>query len=420
MRFLDHKVMAAVAASALIIAGCGSSSSKSAASGTQSGAAVTGVSATQITVGNVSTLGGPVPGLFQGAPFGVDAYFAYVNSTGGVHGHKLILKTGDDALNCNQHLAQVQDLAPQVFAFVGSFSTNDNCSASYLAANPTIPDVSKALTPQAQALPNNFSAEVHGDGYYLGPLQYYKDHYPLATKSLGTIVPNSTGAITAWNDEKAAMESLGYHIAYERNTASTETDFTADVLRMRDAGVQMVSLTQTDIATMARFLNAMQQQNWHPQLVTTAGTAYNGNFFKLINQGAAEGMINDTYYSLYQGEDRSTIPEINLFLTWLGKTHPGFKPDLFAVNGWASARLFVQALQAAPATPTRTDLIAQLKKIHSFDSDGLIATSDPANKVAPTCYIFVKVHNGAFERFDSPKSGFRCSPGGFFHVKRPA
>ena len=420
MKLRHHKSVVTVTAIVLLAGACSSSGSKSATTGSSTGSAVPGVSATQITVGNVSTVGGPVPGLFQGAPFGADAYFAYINSKGGVHGRKLVVKTGDDALNCNQHLAQVQALAPEVLAFVGSFSTNDNCSASFFTANPTLPDVSKALTPQAQALPNNFSAQTHGDGFYLGPLQYYKDHYPQAVKAVGTIVPNSSGAISAWNDEKAAMESIGYHVTYERTTGTTETDFTSDVLRMRDAGVQMVSLTQTDIATMARFLNAMQQQNWHPQLVTTAGTAYNGNLFKLVNPGAAEGMINDTYYSMYQGEDRATTPEIDLFLTWLNKTHPGFKPDLFAVNGWASARLFVQALEAAPATPTRADLIAQLEKIHSFDSNGLIATNDPASKVAPTCYIFIKVHNNAFERFDSPKSGFRCSPGGFYHVKGAA
>ena len=33
---------------------------------------------------------GPVPGLFEGAPIGVKAYFAYINSKGGVNGRKLL------------------------------------------------------------------------------------------------------------------------------------------------------------------------------------------------------------------------------------------------------------------------------------------------------------------------------------------
>ena len=70
MRLPGRKVMVSVAASALLAAACSSSGSKTAATGPTT---APGISATQITVGNVSTLGGPVPGLFQGAPFGVDA-----------------------------------------------------------------------------------------------------------------------------------------------------------------------------------------------------------------------------------------------------------------------------------------------------------------------------------------------------------
>src|SRR5258708_3042510 len=35
----------------------------------------TGVTSKSITVGNVSILSGPIPGLFEGAPIGVKAYF---------------------------------------------------------------------------------------------------------------------------------------------------------------------------------------------------------------------------------------------------------------------------------------------------------------------------------------------------------
>ncbi|MCU1486141.1 MAG: hypothetical protein JWN67_2887, partial [Actinomycetia bacterium] len=43
-----------------------------------------GVTANQVTLGNVSTLSGPVPGLFQGAIVGAQAIVAYQNSQGGL------------------------------------------------------------------------------------------------------------------------------------------------------------------------------------------------------------------------------------------------------------------------------------------------------------------------------------------------
>src|SRR2546425_8750588 len=59
-----------------------------------------GVTPTQITLGTVITLTGPVPGLFKGSAAGTDAYFQYINSKGGVFHRKLVMKQGDDALNC--------------------------------------------------------------------------------------------------------------------------------------------------------------------------------------------------------------------------------------------------------------------------------------------------------------------------------
>src|SRR4051794_1360625 len=48
-----------------------------------------GVTNDQITLGNVSLLTGPVPGLFKGAKDGTQAFFNYQNSLGGVCGRKL-------------------------------------------------------------------------------------------------------------------------------------------------------------------------------------------------------------------------------------------------------------------------------------------------------------------------------------------
>src|SRR4029077_588186 len=104
--------------------------------GGNGGATDVGVTATSITIGNVSDLGGPVPGLFQGGPYGTQAYFDYINSQGGVYGRKLYLKTVDDKLDCSQNEAAYHNLAGSVSAFVGSWSLDDYCGAQVLAQHP--------------------------------------------------------------------------------------------------------------------------------------------------------------------------------------------------------------------------------------------------------------------------------------------
>jgi len=88
---------------------------------------------------------------------------------------------------------------------------------------------------------------------------------------------------------------------------------------------------------------------------------------------------------------------------------PGFTPDLYTLYGWASAQLFVQALQAAGKNPTRGELLSQLQKITSFSASNLIGSSNPAKKLPPNCYIMAKIVNGKYQRVDDPPNGgYRC------------
>jgi hypothetical protein len=64
------------------------------------------VTGDSVTFGNVSTISGPVPGLFAGGVYGTRAYFAYVNSQGGVFGRHLEVAASDDQLDCGQNRAR--------------------------------------------------------------------------------------------------------------------------------------------------------------------------------------------------------------------------------------------------------------------------------------------------------------------------
>lgn len=421
---------ASLAAGTLLLAACGHANSSAAGSSSTTGGSATstpsgssgsgsgsasspGITSSQITVGNVSVLGGPVPGLFQGAPYGVDAYFAYVNSQGGVDGRKLVVKSADDSYSCAQNLSQTQALSGQVFAFVGDFSVFDSCGAQVFQSNPSLADVSGVLTPSMLKLPNVFAIYPQPPGSMEGFYKWVRQTYPSATK-VGTIVTNNPGAETAWNDEATMLKSLGFTVAYERNYAPTETDFTSDVIRMRNAGVQFLEMREADVATLARLLNAAQQQGWHPTVIDSS-TAYDPAFSKLIHPGAGNGVMVDQVFAPYLGGTNAPEPVVRLFTQWLNKTHPGFQPNLYAASGWTAAELFVQGLKAAGANPTRQSLEAALKNIHAFTGDGMISTEDPSTNGPATCWLAVQYNNGNWAR-RTPASGFRCNPGGYYYA----
>ncbi len=407
----------------LVAVGCSSSkkaaSPSTSAAGTASsagGAANTasdvGVTPTQITLGNVAVLSGPVPGLFQGSPYAVDAYFNYINSQGGVFGRKLVLKSGDDALTCSLNQSVTQELSTQVFAFVGSFSVLDSCGAKVFEAAPQIPDVSFSLTPDSKKLSNLYSPQPNPPNFRTGSFLYMKQKFPTAVTAVGALYTNNVGATESWNEQKSAMESVGYKVAYERAYAPTESQFTSDIIKMRSAGVQFLWLTDSDDATAARVLNEALQQNWRPQVIMS-DSQYDVNFVKLADPKAIDGMWSDEQFALFQGEDSASVPEVSLFQTWMQKTHPGFPPDLFAVYSWAGAALFVQALKAAGPNPTRTALYAALKDIHNFDDNGMLPVTDVGAKKPPTCYLVMQRQGAKWVRVSPPDKGFTCDPGGY-------
>jgi ABC-type branched-subunit amino acid transport system substrate-binding protein len=380
------------------------------------GATDAGVTATEIHIGNVSTLSGPVPGLFRGAVIGTQAVIAYQNSLGGIHGRKLVLDVRDDQLDSAQNRAVTHDLIPKVFAFSGSFAVYDDASAAEVGESG-IPDVTPALSGDRRRLPNNFNvAPAEEGGVQLAPFNYNKGKVPEEIKSVGTLwgdVPISKASQMA---EEAAGASVGWNFVYSRGYQPTETDFTADVVRMRQEGVRLVFLAGSEPKTLARIANAMRQQNFDVPIVTM-NVGYDPSLVPLAG-AALEGMYTTMAWSMFAGEDTPQVAEVRLMNQWLQKVKPGYAPDLYALLAWSSGRLVFMAMDGVGPHLTRAAVNEALHDSGNFDSNQLLAPADPGKKVPPTCIVITILRHGHFERIDTPPTGFRCDLGGYFRSKR--
>ncbi len=81
-----------------------------------------GITATTITLGNITAENGVLGDAFSPAVRGIRAWTAAVNAAGGVGGRKIILKTCDDREDRARNLACAQQLVERdkVFAMVGN------------------------------------------------------------------------------------------------------------------------------------------------------------------------------------------------------------------------------------------------------------------------------------------------------------
>jgi ABC-type branched-subunit amino acid transport system substrate-binding protein len=368
-----------------------------------------GITSKSVTVGSISDISAPIPGLFTGAKIGTEAYFAYINSQGGVNGRKLILNGMDSAYSSGTVAADAATIAQNDFAIVGGFSLLDGSEQKAVDAGK-VPTITQVLTPAFYTDPNLYSAvPLVTGGEALGPL---KSKYPSAVKAVGLIGSNAAQtAVTAEQVYRKLTYSLGYKWLFAHDEGFAVTSFLPDIIKMKAAGVKMVFEPTQQGAYISNIAQEIKQENLNAILVSGAN-AYEQGF----KPGAAgNGTLITTVTALYMGEDAKTVPAVATFDKWAKKVDPQTQLDLYTLYGWINAQLFVQALKAAGANPTRASLEAQLDKITSFNANGLIAPQNPAQKIPGGCWIAAQYENGKWQRISpDPKSGFVCSPGGFY------
>ncbi|MGH9282197.1 MAG: ABC transporter substrate-binding protein, partial [Acidimicrobiales bacterium] len=363
-----------------------------------------GVTPTEVRIGNVSTISGPVPGFGKTGQNGVRAYLNHLRSKGGVCGRQLVLATTDDRLDAGTHRAESERLAREVMAFVGGTSPVDDGGVTVLNGT-NIPDVSFAFSAPRNSLANNFSAnpvdprcDCNGTEHILGALKQAHGVSRAAIIYPAQTVARARG-LAYRNDLKAAgIEAVAVYEA--PLTGATYSGFVND---MRDKQVDMV-ITTLELNGMADLAKTFRTVGWSPKVKYFGAQAY-GRLLLSLAGPAAEG----TYAGLTLAalEDRGSNPAVDTFITWYERTNPGADIDFFAYLGWASADLFAVALKGAGPAPTRDAVLQQLRAQTRWDASGLASPRNPAAKERPSCFLIMVVKDGRWQR-ETPASGFRC------------
>jgi ABC-type branched-subunit amino acid transport system substrate-binding protein len=201
------------------------------------------------------------------------------------------------------------------------------------------------------------------------------------------------------------MQRAGLNVVYQAEASVTETNYSGFAAQIQEKKVDVL-VTALEVSGMARLAKALREQGYQPKFASYGPQAYGKQFLTLAGP-AAEGVTLNVAYDIF--ENRAHNPAIDTMLTWFARSAPGLEPDYFAIIAWTAADLFVRALRAAGAKPTRDGVLAELRKITSFDAGGILATNNPAGKKWAPCFLIVRVENLQWHRVDPPASGFRCS-----------
>ena len=351
---------------------------------------------------------------------GVDAYFAYRNSEGGVHGRDLVLgETYDD------QLAQNQAVSLEVISNDEAFGVFD---VPLLAKGYA--DLDEAGIPTYTWAINFTEMAGHqaifGNGGVLcvtcverSPLYAAEQVGATKVAILGygvaqvsrDCVAGQAASIDAFGDE------TGVEVAYVNDELpyGLPNGIGPEVSAMKDAGVDFV-ISCWELNGGKTVEQEMERQGMDdvPQM--------NSNLYDASFVADADGLFDGAILRLpIRPFESSSEGALATYEKWMGTT--GSELTELSMYGWVNADLAFQGLLAAGADFDRAKVIAATNAMTAYDADGLVnpidwsrqhdapTAEDPVtNGYARECYSFIRVVDGAFELIGDPAKPFRCWP----------
>lgn len=316
-----------------------------------------GVTDTEVRIGGIVDLSGPIAFMGKGVSGGASTYFKMINDQGGVHGRKIVYLVEDDSYSPPKAVAAAKKLIERdkvfsVFMVLGS--------AQALAMYPTL---ERAGVPLIQpATQNSRMADppkkylFHADPNYIVQAKIGVDY---AVKELA--MKNPKMAVLYQDDEpgqdwlKGVKEACAHYklnlvaeTSYKRGTV----DFSSQVARMKDAGAELVMMW-TLVREPAAILKEAMKLQWRPVWITaTPSTA--DVVLKLAGDAAfyGKGFFGTAILAFPWDMNPAAVEFMNVWAKYNDRPW-GF----YDWYGWGCAKILVEGLKRAGKDLTREGLL---------------------------------------------------------------
>jgi ABC-type branched-subunit amino acid transport system substrate-binding protein len=359
-----------------------------------------GVSDTEIKLGNVSTISGPVPNFGATGRAGAKAYLDYVNSQGGVCGRKLSLVNGDDRLDPGTNRSQTDQMKDQVLGFVGNTTVEDDGGAGVIGGT-NIPNCSLIIGNNALTQPNYYSPNpIDPSGTTNGttPMWTWFKANKGITK-VGVVYPDNPNAAARVQAYVNDIQAAGLVADNPIKVSVTETNYVGVASQMKSAGDDSF-ITVLEVNGISKLAQAIQQVGWTPKVPFYGAQAYGPQLPQLAG-GAANGALIGLTHDIVEGGG----PNMQTFAQFYQASSSGQPLDFFAIMGWTAAKLCVDAIAAAGPAPTRDAVIAALNGVSDYTASDILAPRTPAKKQGATQFVVVTIDGGVWKRV-YPDAGF--------------
>lgn len=356
-----YRALIAAILTVLIAAACGGEPP-----GAGKAPVASGVTDTEILIGSPNDLSGPVALLGIAANNGARMRFDEVNAAGGVHGRKIRFIVEDTQYQIPRAIQAVNKLINRdgVFAVFLSMGTPMNNAIMPMLFEKNVPNLFPISGARSMIEPFH-QLQFVGRGIYYDEIRAGTKYY-VEQKGAGTpcIVYQDTDfgqeILEGAQDQLAAMGLQAAAVSAHR---PTETEFTATILRLRNASCDLVLMGTVHKDTIL-ILETARKMGWGD--VSWVGT--NASYSQAaadLDSGASEGYSAFVHIALIYRDDPGLSDDV---AQWWDRyvDRFGMDPEYASLEGYRNADLVVRALENAGHDLTTETLVGGMEQIGEY------------------------------------------------------
>ncbi len=347
---------------------------------------MTGVTATEIRIGNTMPYSGPAA-AYGTSGRAASAYYDTVNRAGGVAGHKIVFISRDDGYNPAKTVEQTRKLVEEdkvSFIYAG-LGTAPSLSVRKYLNEHHVPQLGIASGASAWNDPAHYPYSING-------IPSYTIDGQMTAAYLLRHKPDAKVAVLYQNDDfgrdhlAGLKQGLGDKVGMIVLAASFEVaDPTVDsqIIALHATGADTIYLAGIPKA-MAQAIRKVDELGWKPlRILTYTASPVSATLAPAGLQRSA-GIVSHAYGKDPQDPTWKDDAFVQEYIAWMNRDYP--KPDIkngYIAAGYDGARTLVELLKRCDGDFSREHIMYVFTHLDNYAAPGLLPgitlNSSPTN-----------------------------------------
>jgi branched-chain amino acid transport system substrate-binding protein len=313
-----------------------------------------GVSKTEITLGSIQDLSGPIAGFGKQARLGMLLRVDEINEQGGINGRKLKIIVEDSAYDPKKAVLAAQKLVNQdkIFMMVGHIGTAQNLAAMPVQFDKNVINffpitAAREMYEPFHKLKYSFAATYFDQIRNAAPKLAKEKNI----KKVCTMYQDDEFGLEVMRGGEAGLKTIGMEFAEKTSYKRGATDFSSQVAKMKASGCEMVVLG-TIIRETIGAIGESRKTGFNPVFLGSSA-AYTDLIHKLGGPAMNGLYATMTVQTPYLDEASQPIR------FWANKYKTKFNedPTVFSIYGYSIIDVFAKAAQKAGPNLTTDSFI---------------------------------------------------------------